>query len=329
MSGHPQSSVTAVVVHFGSISSTEQTLRSLEAHAPEASIVVVDNDGTLSGVAAGPSDRRRYTLLSPGKNLGYGAAGNVAAQSSTGDYLLFLNNDVELDRGTVERLRGVLDREPEVAVVAPRLRDARGRPIPSIGRAPTPRRILFENLFLPRLIPGIAFFHGHHTARMSHRRPRDVETVLGAVFLIRRKAFDEVGGFDPRYFLFVEETDLFERLRRRGWRIRFDPAGTALHHGGIASRALDRETLDRWLHEGFRIFAREHYGPAGERRTVRALYAGALLRWLLSHVQPGAGRLARSRRYAALCARYREELGRPRTAGTETASPPSRARSPR
>ncbi|MGH9364611.1 MAG: glycosyltransferase family 2 protein [Thermoanaerobaculia bacterium] len=313
MPDHRQPSTTAIVVHFGSLSSTERTLRSLDMHAPGVPVVVVDNDGALVQATAERAVRGRFALLSPGRNLGYGAACNLAAKSSVGEYLLFLNNDVELDPETLPRLREVLDREPRVAAVAPRLRDASGRPVASIGRAPTPRRILFENLFLPRLFPGIAFFHGHHTARICHSRPRDVETLLGAVFLIRRAAFDEVGGFDERYFFFVEETDLFERLRQRGWRIRFDPASMAIHHGGIASRDIDRQILDRWLDAGFRTYAREHHGPRGERRTVRALYAGALLRWLLSHVQPGPARLARRRRYSAICAMYREELaaGRP------------------
>lgn len=300
----PVTAVTAVVVHFGSTSATERTLQSLQRHAPGTPVVVVDNDGAF---ATTPGGRRREGLevLSPGKNLGYGAACNLGARSAAGNFLLFLNNDTEMDAETIPRLAAVLQAEPRVAVVGPRLRDGSGKPIRSIGRAPTPRRILFENLFLPRLFPGVPFFHGHHTARISHGRARDVETLSGAVFLIRRAAFDPVGGFDERYFFFVEETDLFERLRRKGWRIRFYPASTAVHHGGVASSTLPVDVLDRLLHHGFRTFARTFHGEAGERRTVRALSAGATLRWLLSHLQPGPPGRARRRRYAALRSLYR------------------------
>ncbi len=299
------SSTMAVIVHFGPVSSTRRTLASLTSHASQTPVVVVDNDGAL-GSSGLPHDGDSFALLSPGRNLGYGAACNLAARDSSSDYLLLLNNDVELRPGTLQRLVDVLDEQPDVAVVGPALLNGEGRSIASIGCAPTPRRVLFENLFLPRLLPGIPFFRGHHTARISHRRARDVETLQGAVFLIRRAAFEQVGGFDERYFFFVEETDLFERLRRRGWRIRFDPACPAIHHGGVASRGIDQEALDRWLHQGFRAYARAFHGAAGERLTVSALYVGAVLRWLLSFVQLGPARHPRRRRYAAICRMYRD-----------------------
>lgn len=308
MSHQEHPAITAVVVHFGPLSATQRALQSLERHAPSVPVVVVDNDGGLAeipgrGSAGGP------TILAPGKNLGYGAACNQGARHTAGGFLLILNNDTEIDPETIPKLAAVLEREPRVAAAGPRLRDGSGKEIRSIGRAPTPRRILFENLFLPRLFPGIPLFHGHHTAWISHERARDVETLSGAAFLIRREAFDEVAGFDERYFLFVEESDLFERLRRKGWRIRFDPASTAVHHGGVASRALQPDVLDHLLHRGFRTYARTFHGIAGERRTVRALSAGATLRWLLSYLQPGPARHERRRRYRALRSLYRPPLG--------------------
>lgn len=301
MTRRDEANITAVVVHFGPPSATERTLLSLERYAPGLPVIVVDNDGAHT---PNPSRVGRETTLVPGKNLGYGAACNLAARHTAGS-LLILNNDTEIDSETIPRLANVLEREPRVAVVGPRLRNGSGMPIRSIGRAPTPRRILFENLFLPRLVPGIPYFHGHHTAWISHARAHDVETLSGAAFLIRREAFDEVAGFDERYFHYVEESDLFERLRRKGWRIRFEPAATAVHHGGVASATLARDVLDTLLHRGFRIYARTFHGAAGERRTIRALSAGATLRWLLSFLQPGQAGRNRRRRYAALRASYR------------------------
>ena len=298
--------VSAVVVHFGPIAATERTLQSLQRHAPDMPVVVVDNDGLFAKLHRADGGEN-LEILSPGKNLGYGAACNLGARHTTGDFLLLLNNDTALDAGTVSALVAALESEPRLAAAGPRLRDGSDKPIRSIGRAPTPRRILFENLFLPRLFPGVPFFHGHHTARISHGRARDVETLSGAAFLIRRSAFDEVNGFDERYFFFVEETDLFERLRRKGWRIRFDPAATAVHHGGVASQTVPRDVLDQLLHNGLRAYARAFHEKAGERRTVRALSAGATLRWLLTFLSFGAARRERRQRYAALRSFYRAQ----------------------
>jgi N-acetylglucosaminyl-diphospho-decaprenol L-rhamnosyltransferase len=289
-----------VIVHFGDPTPTNRAVRSVRQKAPEADVFVVDNGGLEE-----PRFDGAVSVLRAGRNLGYGAACNLGAHSSSSEFLLLMNNDVEIDSGTLPALEAALDRDPMAAAAGPRLFDSGGRAVPSIGRAPTPRRILFENLFLPRLLPRFPFFHGHHTVRTSHRRRRAVETLLGAVFLVRRAAFESVGGFDESYFFYLEESDLFARLRAAGWTILFEPAASAVHRGGEASSQVPREDLDAWLHDGFRRYARTHHGQSGERLAVRALRWGARLRWLLAHLQGGTRGLLRRRRYAMILARFR------------------------
>jgi N-acetylglucosaminyl-diphospho-decaprenol L-rhamnosyltransferase len=255
-------------------------------------------------------------VLSPSKNIGYGAACNLGARGSKRPWLLFLNNDVEIQARTLETMASVLAREPAVAAVGPRLYGSGGRAVRSIFRAPTPRRVLFENLYLPRLLAGIPFFHGHHTAFLSHERSRDVETMLGAIVLVRRAAFEAIGGYCEDFFFYAEESDLFERLRRAGARVRFEPAARAVHHGGVASQTVDRKELDRRLHEGLRLYAKRFYGEGGERRVARALRWGANLRWWLSFLEWGPRRQARRRRYADIREMYRRE----RAASTNSSS---------
>jgi GT2 family glycosyltransferase len=293
----PPPSVDAVLVHFGPWASTEAALRSLERSAPGVRVFLVDN-AWPDDSGAGRQVPASVRVLRPGRNLGYGAACNLAARESSAEGLLLLNNDVELEPGAVAALGEVLLAHPRVAAVGPRLLDARRRPVRSIHRAPSPRRVLFESLLLPRLLPGLPFFHGHHTAYTSHRRARDVETLSGAAFLVRRSAFDAVGGFDEDFFFYAEESDLFARLRRAGWRIRFEPAARVIHHGGQASAGVPQAELDRRLHEGLRLYARRHFGERGERRTRRALLWGARLRLALAYLEPGARGRARRRRYA-------------------------------
>jgi N-acetylglucosaminyl-diphospho-decaprenol L-rhamnosyltransferase len=285
--------VSAIVVHYGPRAATERALRALAESAPEAAVTVVDNAGDLRREEL-PAGVR---LLSPGRNLGYAAACNLAAKGATADFLLFLNNDVELLPGALPTLETVLG-SPGAAAAVPRLLDSAGRPIRSIFRPPAPRRVLFEALFLPRLLPGILFFHGHHTVRTPHASPRDVETASGAAMLVRRDAFERVGGFDEDFFFYAEESDLFARLRKAGGRVVFEPAARAVHHGGLASAAVPQAELDRRLHAGLRLYARKHHGARGERATARALRLGARLRLWLAHLQPGERGRERRRRYA-------------------------------
>jgi GT2 family glycosyltransferase len=296
--------VSVILVHYGPWEPTGRALESLRAAGTKLEILLVNNGGISAGEAerlAGPS----VIVLSPGRNIGYGAGCNLAARRASGNFFLFSNNDVEFRRGTIEALLAALQREPRVAAVGPRFMNAAGRAVLSIGRAPSPWRVLCENLFLPRLFPGLAFFHGHHTARIRHDRAQDVETLLGALILVRRSAFEEIGGFDEQYFFYAEDSDLFKRLRARGWRVRFEPASVAVHHGGLASRTVPRAQLDQWLHESLLLYARRHHGASGERWTRAALLTGARLRRLAALLQPGAAGVERRRRYADILAMYR------------------------
>jgi len=311
----PGAASTAIVVHFGDWEPTRSALAALAASRPPVPILVVDNGGGGDPGALAPGAR---VVRDPeGANLGYGGGCNLGAQSAESPYLLFCNNDVEVRPDTIALLEEALRRDPRVAAAGPLLEDGQGRRTPSVGRAPAPRRILFESLLLPRIFAGIPAFDGHHTVAFRHDEARDVETLLGAIVLVRRDAFEAVGRFDERFPFYAEETDLFERLRRAGWRLRFEPRAGAVHHGGLASRSVPQRELDRRLHEGLALFARLHHGEKGERRARRALKLGARLRWLLSFVEPTSRRMARRRRYADLLALYR----RPREEGGLSPSP--------
>jgi GT2 family glycosyltransferase len=295
--------VSAVVVHFGLWSSTVRTVASLQRHAPGAQIVVVNNDPGSTV----PPDLGAPVLDSPA-NIGYGAACNLGARSFPANLFLFANNDVEILPGSVRELESALEEDSGAAAAGPRFTEGDGTPRRSVRRPPSPWRILCENLLLPRLLPYVPLFQGHHTVFARQGVSRKMETLLGALFLIRRDAFESVGGFDEAYFFYAEESDLFARLRGAGWSVVYRPASRVVHHESVASRSVDRETLDRWLIEGLTRYARRFHGPAGERRAAAALRAGARLRWLLSFA-PGLSDLERRRRYATLLRMLREERG--------------------
>jgi N-acetylglucosaminyl-diphospho-decaprenol L-rhamnosyltransferase len=289
--------IDVVVVHFGDWSVTSAALEAVRSALPGAPLWVVDNG------PAGPRPDARTQgarVLSAGRNLGYGAACNLAAREGSGEFLLFLNNDAEIQPGGAEAMASVFARKPRAAAVGPALVDSAAHPRRSIHRAPTPRRVLFENLMLPRLFPGLPFFDGHHTTSTSHRVLREVETLSGAAFMARRTAFEAIGGFDEAFFFYAEESDLFARLRDAGGEIYFEPAARVLHHAGVSSAALPASERDRRLYDGLTRYARKHHGPRGEAATARAIRWGARLRWALAHLVPGARGSARRARYADL-----------------------------
>ncbi len=291
--------VAAVIVHYRTPSETVEAAAAVAATAPEAEIVVVDN-ASGDDVAAGLSRRvPGARLVREDANRGYGAACNRGARETSRPYLLFLNSDAVVLPGAVAALGLVLDREPRVAAVGPRLENTDGSLQPSIRRLPTPFRIFCESSGLAFLAGGRRPFEGHTATRQDHERARDVESLMGAALLARRQAFDEAGGFDEAFFLYAEETDLMARWAARGWRLRYEPAARVVHAGGRSGG----DRLFGQLHASLVRYAAKHHGRGGARFAALALDGGAALRYAAALLTPGERGRARRLRYRAALSR--------------------------
>jgi GT2 family glycosyltransferase len=293
--------VAAVIVHYRTPAETAAAAAAVARAAPEVEIVVVDN-------ASGDRVAEALSLAAPGARLvtesanrGYGAACNRGSRETGRPYLLFLNSDAVVRPGAIAALADHLDRDGKLAAVGPRLRNTDGSPQASIRRLPTPWRILCESSGLAFLSGGRAPFEGHTATRQDHARAREVEALMGAALLVRREAFEQVGGFDEAFFLYAEETDLMARWHERGWRIFYEPAAEVVHAGGRS--AGDR--LFGQLHASLVRYARKHHGGAGAALSGLALDAGAAGRYVAALVTPGERGRARRARYRAALARPR------------------------
>ncbi|MGC8602465.1 MAG: glycosyltransferase family 2 protein, partial [Desulfomonilaceae bacterium] len=193
-------------------------------------IIVVDNGSTDDSVMRAKSLFPDISILEAGRNLGFAAANNLGFSISSGEFVLLLNTDALLDTKCLSRMLDLTKSDDRIALVGPQLLNLDGTNQTSYEATPTlltetTNRSLLKRLF-PKRYPG---------KNENLTEARDVETVIGAVMLIRRKAFNEVGGFDPSYFFFFEETDLAMRLRLAGWKIKHEPAAKAIHlQGGSA-----------------------------------------------------------------------------------------------
>jgi GT2 family glycosyltransferase len=289
--------VSAVIVHYKTRDDTVGAVRALAATSPEAEIVVVDN---ASGDSIGPILSREApaarVAVEP-ENRGYGAACNRGAREISRPFLLFLNSDAFVQPGAVDALVAALDSDPGAAAVGPRLVNPDGTLQPSILRLPTLWRIFCESSGLAFLAGGRGPFRGHSATREDHSTAHAVESVKGAAMLVRRSAFEHVGGFDEGFFLYAEESDLATRLRGLGWRVLFEPSARVVHRGG----ASGGDALFGQLHEGLAQHVARHQGPTAARLARVVLRAGAAARYAISLVTPGErGRDRRARYRAAL-----------------------------
>lgn len=244
----------AIVVAYGSVDELRACLDSLGA----ARVVVVDN--SQSEQVRVCVEELGGTYLATPTNVGFAAGVNVGIRAVPPDAdVLLLNPDARISWPQVLRLQTVLHADPTLAAVAPQLLNADGTPQRTVWPVPSPRTVWADALGLVRFLRTESF-------------------LSGAVLLVRREAWDDVGTFDERFFLYAEETDWQMRAFQRDWRVRLEPAVTAVHAGG-GSSASERRRLEHSVRSA-RLLAQRWYPGAAGGLMLAGSAAAALRRSL-------------------------------------------------
>lgn len=229
-------------------------------------VIVVDNasgDGTVEYMRAHYPDVR---LIANTENRGFGAANNQAIEVAQGRYCLLLNNDTLALDGALDTLCAYLDAHPDTGILGCRMyadveRTQMHRTC--YNRYPTLFNSFlhqFATLLRLRRYPEhpITRFFQMGMAMSLHEREQEPEHINGACMLCRRDALLAVNGFDERFFLFLEETDLCKRIRRAGWKIRYTPDAAIVHLG---SQSLILVGKYKEFHYASKCwFLEKHYG---------------------------------------------------------------------
>ena len=225
--------VAAVVVNYNAGHYLTDCVRSLRGEGVET-IVVVDNasvDGSLDTLAEADS---AVQLVRLPRNVGYGGAANRGVATTTAPYALVLNADTVAEPGLVKGLVAALERDTQLGIVGPRLDNEDGTLYPSVREFPKLGDAI-GHAFLVDLVPNNRFTRRYRMLDWDHREARRVDWVSGAGFLVRRTAFDAVGGFDEAYFMYLEDVDLCWRLGRAGWYAAYEPTVGLMHVQGVST----------------------------------------------------------------------------------------------
>jgi N-acetylglucosaminyl-diphospho-decaprenol L-rhamnosyltransferase len=224
-----------VVVNYESGPALLHCVEGLRAEGP-AELVVVDN-GSADGSGRQLHDRfPDVEVVVPGRNLGYGAAANRGVAATTAPAVLVCNPDLEVRPGALADLAAALAADPGCALVGPLIRDPAGERYPSARQFPGLVDAAGHAL-LGIFAPDNRFTRSYQKADLGGAGPGTevVDWVSGACFLVRRAAFEQVGGFDEAYFMYAEDVDLCWRLGRAGWRVAYVPAAEVTHLQGVST----------------------------------------------------------------------------------------------
>ncbi|MEO6944931.1 MAG: glycosyltransferase family 2 protein [Lacisediminihabitans sp.] len=255
--------VGVITVSYGSENVLEGFLASVrDASGNEITTIVADNRPGPSGGVEALCHAIGATYLPMASNLGYGGAMNLAAAAlpPSVEWVLVSNPDVTLGPGVIDELIRVGGEDPAIGSVGPAIHNSDGSLYPSARSVPSLRTGIGHAMFA-NLWTGNPWTKAYRKDTELDPKRRDAGWLSGACVLVRRTAFEELGGFDPAYFMYFEDVDLGFRLGKKGYRNVYAPSAHVVHSGAHATTSESAQMV-RTHHESARIFlARKYAGP--------------------------------------------------------------------
>ncbi len=259
--------VTAIIVSYNTERLLQDAIGRLLAATAHMSvkIVVVDNNSKDNSIALVRSAFPGCELIANKTNVGFGRANNQALDLVEGRYVLLLNTDAFVSPDTLDKTVAYMDAHPRCGILGVKLVDGDRVLQPSARYFPTPWNLFLWRTGLNRFFTGVRMVDDMD---WDHVSVRHCDWVTGCFYLVRKEVIDQVGLFDPRYFMYYEEIDHCFAAKKAGWDVVFYPDTTVVHIGGESAKSEGEITqsgrqLDVLKIESELLYFRKNHGIAG------------------------------------------------------------------
>jgi len=252
--------LSIVILSWNTEALLKQCLESLEEGCEGiggCEVVVVDNgstDGSSEMVRKYQIRNTKYKirLVENQSNLGFAKGNNIGIKQARGKYIMLLNSDTIVQKGSLKKMVDFLDQHGEISVVGPKLLNQDGTPQSSCGQ--------FPNLWVVFIMLFKEHFGGSRTVRYSPAVSGEVDWLMGAAFVAREKVFKKVGFLDERMFMYMEEVEWFYRVRKAGLKAYFLKEAEIVHLGRGSSSSGKKEPILN-IYKGLLHFYKVHKSP--------------------------------------------------------------------
>jgi N-acetylglucosaminyl-diphospho-decaprenol L-rhamnosyltransferase len=259
--------IDVLLVSFNSAHLLERLRHTLAGAAGDGMtlrLLAVDNASTDRSAEVLRESFPCEVFIRNGVNVGFGRANNQLLEHVRSEYVLLLNTDAFVSPDTIAKTVAYMDAHPKCGILGVRLTGSDGDLQPSRRSFPTP-----WNTFLRRT--GLLHWAGlpgsRHDIEEDHATEAECDWVPGCYYLVRRAVLDDVGLFDPRFFLYFEEVDHCRRAREAGWTVTYLPSTSVVHLGGESAKSVSSLTNGRQISalqiESELLYMRKHFGFGG------------------------------------------------------------------
>jgi len=221
-------------------------------------VIVVDNSLKDNGLKSVLNQFPETQLIDNSINVGFACANNQGAKIAKGDFLLFINPDTVMKEGAIEALLGHLHSDPSIGVVGPKVLNPNGTIQYSCRKFPTIWSGLFNRYSLmTRFFPNNRYSRDYLMSDYDHNSTRSVDWVSGCCMMVPASVFKKVNGFDKNYFLFIEDIDLCQAIKKEGYRVDYFPRAQIFHKIlSSNARIAPQATIKR--HMGMIYYYKKH-----------------------------------------------------------------------
>jgi len=254
-------SIDIIIVNYNStdyllecIDSIYRSLNGRNAH------IFVEDNASTDGVDRINQHFPQVKVNINHTNIGFGAATNQAIKKGESPYIVLINPDSKVEEGLFDTAVDYLISNPKIGIIGPRIFDSDGGIQGSARSFPTPLTALFgRQSFFTRLFPHNRITRANLLANQNDgKTPIEVDWVSGACMLVKRKAIDQVGLLDERFFMYWEDADWCHRMRKAGWSVVYFPLATVFHYVGKSSNKLLVRSISEF-HKSVYIFFSKYY----------------------------------------------------------------------
>jgi len=252
--------LSIIIVNWNTREQTLACIKSIIRYRDDQArvqVIVVDNASDDGSQDALREISDSVELIENQENLGFGRANNVGLKRATGRIVLFLNSDTEITEDFIPNLLKEFDLHPDIAAFGCKILGYDDVPQYSVRGFPSLTAYLYSDTLIGALGLFKASYERYRRKDFNFNEWQRVDMVMGAALSVRNNVLNEVGGFDPQFFMYYEEVDLCRRIRDAGYPIAFSPVPFIYHVGGASSKK-DKARMMLVMRQSLLKYFRKH-----------------------------------------------------------------------